>query len=83
LDAADSGLLRIDGLAAPPYGEEALREASEAFGRLCRVAQCATSEGFSIEVEVLPEHRTRSREVALGFLNHLLDLSIRNHFRCR
>jgi hypothetical protein len=47
------------------------------------VAQCATSEGFSIEVEVLPEHRTRSREVALGFLNHLLDLSIRNHFRCR
>ena len=83
LDGADRGRLRLDGLAAPPYREDALLEAGEAFQRLCRVTGRAGEGGFSVEIEVLPEARARSREVALGFLNHLLDLSIRNHFRCR
>jgi hypothetical protein len=83
LDAADSGRLRIDGLMAPPYREEALLEAGAAFRHLCRVTGRAGEEGLSVEIEVLPEARTRSREVALGFLNHVLDLSIRNHLRCR
>jgi len=83
LDTADRGSLRIDGLAVPPYREDALLEASEAFRQHCRVTGRLTQDGFSVEVEVLPGCGASSREVVLGFLNHLLDLSIRNHFRCR
>lgn len=82
LDNADKGRLRIEGLAAPPYREDALLGASKEFRGLCRSTGRSTTGGFSVDVEVLPEGRARSREVALGFLNHLLDLSIRNHFRC-
>lgn len=82
LDAAGSGRLRVGELASPPYREDALREAAEAFRRLCRVTGGATAQGLSVEVEVLPECGLGSRTVVLGFLNHLLDLSIRNHFRC-
>jgi hypothetical protein len=82
LDAADSGLLRLYDLACPPYRGDALAETAEAYRGLCRVTGGVAGQVLSIDIEVLPEHAQRGREVVLSLLNHLLDLSIRKHFQC-
>jgi hypothetical protein len=83
LDGAGSGPLRLAGLASPPYSREALDEAAAAFVELCRVEGRSTATGLAVDIEVLPQHADRGREVQLSFLNHLLELSIRRHFQCR
>lgn len=83
LDAADSGRLRIAGLAAPPYREDALLEAGNAYRRHCRISGRSDQNECSIEVEVLPAPGVDGRDAILGFLNHFLEVSIRNYFRCR
>lgn len=82
LDAAGSGRLRLEGLPTPPYREDALSEAAKAYLPLCRASGRASPQGLSVRVESLPECASKGREVVLGFLNHLLGVSIREHFRC-
>ena len=83
LEDTASGRLLLRELASPPYSEDALAEARDAFRDFCRVSGRGAAGTFSVEIEVLPEVADRSRAVVSEFLEHFLDLSIRKFFQCR